>query len=85
MNKARTNTLQLNDRNRHTNQEIHCLVCDTDYKEDIYHFMLHCTAYKEQRSQSIHLHQPYLENDQNTVGKFEKENIEEKKELLFTI
>ena len=33
--KARTNTLQLNDRNRHTNKEIHSLVCDTDDKEDI--------------------------------------------------
>ena len=33
--KARSNTLQLNDRNRHTNKEIHCLVCDTDDKEDI--------------------------------------------------
>ena len=40
--KARTNTLQLNDRNRHTNKEIHCLVCDTYDKEDIYHFMLYC-------------------------------------------
>ena len=41
----------------------------------------------EQRSQSIHLQQPYLESDQNTVGQFlfDKENIEEKKELLFTI
>ena len=84
--KARTNALQLNDRNRHTNKEIHCLVCDTDDKEDIYHFMLHCTAYKEQRSQSIHQQQPYLESDQNKVGHFlfDKENIEEKKELLFT-
>ena len=44
-------------------------------------------AYKEQRSQSIHLQQPYLESDQNTVRQFlfDKENIEEKKELLFTI
>ena len=85
--KARTNTLQLNVRNRHTNKEIHCLVCDTDDKEDLYHFMLHCTAYKKQRSQSIHLQQPYLENDQNTVGQilFDKDNIEEKKELRFTI
>ena len=63
--KTRTNTLQLNDRNRDTNKEIHCLVFDTDNTEDIYHFMLHCTAYKEQRSQSIHLQQPYLESDQN--------------------
>ena len=48
--KARTNTLQLNDRNRHTNKEIHYLVCETDDKEYIYQFMLHCTAYKEQRT-----------------------------------
>ena len=49
--------------------------------------MLHCTAYKEQRSQSIHLRQPYLESDQNTVGQFlfDKDPIEEKKELLFTL
>ena len=37
--KARTTTLQLNYRNRHTNKEIHCLVCDTDDNQDIYHFM----------------------------------------------
>ena len=49
--------------------------------------MIHCTAYKEQRSHSIHLQHPYLECDQNTVGQFifDKENIEEKKEFLFTI
>ena len=45
------------------------------------------TANKEQRSQSIHIQQPYLESDQNTLGQFpfDKENIVEKKELLFTI
>ena len=82
--KARTNTLQLNDRNRHTNKEIHCLVCDTDDKEDIYHFRLHCITYKEQRSQSIHLQQPYLESDQNTVGQFlfDKERGKERVALL---
>ena len=61
LNKARTNTLQLNDRNRHTNKEINCMVCDKDEKEDIYHFMLHCTAYKEEQSHSTHLQQPYIE------------------------
>ena len=42
---------------------------------------------KNRKSQSIHLQQPYLECDQNTVGQFliDKENIEVKKELLFTI
>ena len=35
----------------------------------------------------MHIQQPYLESYQNTVGQFlfDKENIEEKKELLFTI
>ena len=33
--------------------------------------MLHCTPYKEHRSQSIHLQQPYLEeSDQNTVDSY---------------
>ena len=32
LNKARTNTLQLNDRNRHTNKEINCMVYDKDEK-----------------------------------------------------
>ena len=73
-NKTRTNTLQL---------EINCIVCDTDNKEYIYHFMLHCTAYKEERSQSIHLQQPYIESHQSTLGHFlfDKENIEEKKDF----
>ena len=32
LNKARTNTQQLNDRNRHPNIEINCMVCDKDEK-----------------------------------------------------
>ena len=81
LNKTRTNTLQLNNRKTHTNKKIHCMVCGIDYKEDIYHFMLHCTAYKEVRSQIIHLHQPYIESDENILGHFlfDKESIEEKK------
>ena len=45
--------------------------------------MLHCTAYKEQSSQSKHLQQPYLESDQNSVGQFlfDKENIEGKERV----
>ena len=35
LNKARTNTLQLNDRNRHTNKKCFLMVCDTDDKVDI--------------------------------------------------
>ena len=87
MNKARTNTLQLNDIHRHTNKEINCMVYDKDKKENIYHFMLHCTAYIEERSHSTHLQQPYIESDKDILGHFlfNKEDIEEKKEFIITI
>ena len=49
--------------------------------------MLHCTAYKQERSHSTHLQQLYIENGEDILGHFlfEKEDIEEKKELLFAI
>ena len=67
LNKARTNTLQLIDRNRHTNKEINCMVCDKDDNENIYHYNKEC--------------------DKNILSHFlfDKENIEEKKGLLFSI
>ena len=65
------------------------MVCDKDEKEDIYHFMLHCTAYHEERSYSTHHLQQtyYIESDEDILGHFlfNKEDIEEKKELLFAI
>ena len=51
--------------------------------------MLHCIAYKEKISQSIHLQQPYIESHEtHLVGHFlylKKKNIKEKKALLFVI
>ena len=63
------------------------MVCDKDEKEDIYHFILHCTAYSEERSHSTQLQQPYIESDEDILGHFlfNKEDIEENKELLFSI
>ena len=51
---------QLNDRNRHKNKEIHCLVCDTDDKEDIYHFICYIVLHTKKRevkvyTQGVHL------------------------------
>ena len=45
--------------------------------------MFHCTTYKEERSKSIHLQQPYIESDENTLRHylFDKENIEEMKKI----
>ena len=64
------------------------MVCDKDEKEDIYHFILHCTAYKQERSHSTHIQQPYyIQCDEDIIRPFlfDKEDIEEKKELLFAI
>ena len=49
--------------------------------------MMHCTSYQEERNKIIHLQQPYIESRENILGhfQFDKENIEEKKELLFAI
>ena len=43
---------------------------DKDEKEDIYHSILHCTAYKQERSHNTHLQHPYIENDEVILGLF---------------
>ena len=50
-------------------------------------FKKYLTAYKEERSHSTYLQQPYIENDEDILGHFlfDKEDIEKKKELLFSI
>ena len=85
---ARTNTLQLNDRNRHRNKEIHCEACgNLEQKEDVYHFMLHCPAYFKERSTIQQLQQPYIEDKNQIPGKFlfEKAYIDKKKEELYQL
>ena len=63
------------------------MLCDTDDKKDIFHFMLHCTAYKDEGSQMYTPPKTYIECDKNIPGHFllDKESIEENKELLFAI
>ena len=86
--KARANILPLKDRNRHVQKDTHCPLCgDEDTIEDIYHFMLYCPAYTEQRSNIKQLQQPYESNKDLIVGTFlfEDENIEKKKEDLYNM
>ena len=86
LNKARTNTLQLNDRNRHVNKETHCMVCgDVNKKEDIYHFLLHCEKYKAERQHLPDLQQPYIADEDRIIGilLFDRANIEKKKDILY--
>ena len=84
--RARTNTLQLNDRNRHSNKETNCLNCGhQSIVETIEHFILDCTTYNSERQQFIELQQPYNENKDKVIGQFlfSKVNLEKKKEGLF--
>ena len=61
------------------------MVCDKYEKGYIYRFSLHCTSYKQERSHSTHLQQPHIESNEDILGHFlfDKEDIEENKELLF--
>ena len=56
-------------------------------KYTYFHFLLHCTTYNEERSHSTHLQHPYIESDEDILRRFpfNKEDIEEKKELLFAM
>ena len=83
--KARINALQLNDRNRHTNKETRCIICENEIEnEDIYHFILYCPAYNTERSQIPELQQPYNNNKEEVLGHFlfDKGNAHKKKEHL---
>ena len=46
--RARTNNLNLNDRNRFKNANTKCLMCDVNY-EDLNHFVLWCPGYQDTR------------------------------------
>ena len=86
--KARSNTLPLNDRNRHKNKETHCIACrNIDQLEDISHFILHCPAYIKERTNIIQLQQPYIQDDIEIIGNFlfEKQHLDLKKEGLYQL
>ena len=59
--RCRTNTMPLNNRNRHSNGDTRCPCCGEE-NEDLEHFLLHCPAYSSYRNSFPLLQQPYLEN-----------------------
>ena len=84
--RARSNTLQLNDRNIHSNKETNCPNCGPqNIIETIEHFIIDCTTYNSDRQQLIELQHPYNENGDKVIGQFlfSKVNLEKKKEVLF--
>lgn len=50
--RARTNNLNLKDRNRHTNGDTKCIMCDSEV-EDLNHFLLQCPAYVNERNKIL--------------------------------
>ena len=61
MYKARTNNLNLNDRNRFEDKDTSCIMCGAAV-EDLQHFLLHCPGYVSQRATVPTLQQPYPED-----------------------
>lgn len=82
--KARSGTLQLNDRKRHTNGEVKCTLCGHEY-EDLKHFILVCPSTNNERTKAKELQQPYQEDEIEIMGDylFKEENLQEKKEILY--
>ena len=75
--RCRTNTMPLNDRNRHSNSDTSCPCCNAEY-EDLLHFLLYCPAYWSARIALPLLSQPYEENVDNTIERlllFTNENL----------
>ncbi len=72
--------MRLNDRRRFWHGDTECDMCG-EGKEDLKHFLLWCPTYEEERRQNFCLQQPYVEEEEFTIGKFlfGKENVQEAK------
>ncbi len=82
--KARTNNLNLNERKRFRGEDTKCDMCGAD-NEDLKHFLLWCPAYREERGKITRLQQPYVEDEEDIIGKylFENRYIEETKREIY--
>ena len=82
--RLRTNTVNLNDRKRHSNEDTKCNLCGHSM-EDLIHFLLHCPKLEEERKKITYWQRPRIENESTLIGQllFNEENIEEK--ILFSM
>ena len=58
---ARSGTLRLNDRNRHTRGDTRCPLCNHEY-DDLEHFLLMCDSLKSTRMKIVGLQRPHYED-----------------------
>ena len=63
----RTNTLNLNDRKRHKNEDTKCDLCGEE-NEDLEHFLLECTALSKERNEIIEIQRPRIENKNDLLS-----------------
>ncbi len=73
MYRARTNNLQLNDRERHKGKDVKCNMCGEEV-EDLKHFILWCPAYDEERGKDTNFQRPYKRNVEELLGELLFEN-----------
>ena len=66
--KCRSNTLQLNNRKKFQDESTTWIMCTTE-NEDLRHFLLKCPGYSQERQELKALHQPYIEDEQEIIGK----------------
>ena len=64
----KTNTLLLNDRKRHQNENTKCSLCGYNL-EDLSHFLLECSCIEEERQKITYLQRPRIENVSLLMGK----------------
>ena len=81
--RARTNCLYLGDRKR---EDKTCKLCNEE-RENLSHLLLHCDKLSFERSRSIHLQRPHMENEENIICDFlnNEEEVNEKMEVLQNI
>ena len=66
--KCRTNTLNLNDRNRFVGGSTECPGCKCS-REDLLHFLLECPLYSNIRGEFTQLQQPYIEETDEILAR----------------
>ena len=88
--RARTNSLRLEDRMRHVNQETLCQLCQEE-NEDLSHFILKCPRLSQIRREIMPLQHPQKEDREEILQDFlfDKDNnereMEEKKRWLYSL
>ena len=87
---ARTNSLRLEDRQRHVHEKTLCRLCQKE-SEDLAHFVLRCPELNKTRQDIPQLQKPHKEDDNESLKDFlfniedNESEMEKKKEALIRL